>query len=66
MFFPYLQSSQPSGFTVYLRTSQPADRMFEVVRQALRQLDPNLPINGTRTLETQVAQSLRNDRLVRR
>ena len=64
VFFPYLEASQPSGFTVYLRTSQPADRMFEVVRQAMREIDPNLPVYDTRTLERQVAQSLSRERLV--
>jgi len=64
VFFPYLESSSPSGFTVYLRTRQPADRMFEVVRQAMREIDPNLPVYETRTLEKQVAQSLSRERLV--
>jgi len=64
VFFPYLESSQPSGYTVYLRTRQPADRMFEVVRQAMREIDPNLPVYGTRTLQRQVAQSLSRERLV--
>ena len=50
VFFSYLEASQPSGFTVYLRTSQPADRMFELVRQAMRGIDPNLPVYSTRTL----------------
>jgi putative ABC transport system permease protein len=64
VFFPYLESSQPGGFTVYLRTRQPADHMFEVVRQAMREIDPNLPVYSTRTLERQVAQSLSRERLV--
>jgi putative ABC transport system permease protein len=64
VFFPYLESSQPSGFTVYLQTRQPADRMFDTVRQTMRRLDPNLPVYSTRTLERQVAQSLSRERLV--
>jgi predicted permease len=44
VFFPYLESSSPSGFTVYVRTRQPADRMFEGIRQTLREIDPNLPV----------------------
>jgi predicted permease len=64
VFFPYLESSQPSGFTVYLRTRQPADRMFEVVRRTLREIDPNLPVFSTRTLDRQVALSLSRERLV--
>ena len=64
VFFPYLEASQPSGFTVYLRTRQPAESMFEVVRQTMRTIDPNLPVYSTRTLEQQVAQSLSRERLV--
>jgi hypothetical protein len=64
VFFPYLESSSPSGFTVYLRTRQPVGRMFDVVRQAMQTIDPNLPVYGTRTLERQVAQSLSRERLV--
>jgi putative ABC transport system permease protein len=64
VFFPYLESSRPSGFTVYLRTRQPADRMFEVVRRTLREIDPNLPVFSTRTLDRQVALSLSRERLV--
>jgi predicted permease len=63
-FFPYLQQRDPGGFTAYVRTSHGAESAFGQVREVLRQLDPNLPISGTRTLETQVAYSLRNDRLV--
>jgi predicted permease len=63
-FFPYLQQREPGGFTAYVRTSQSAESAFGQIREVLRQLDPNLPISGTRTLETQVAYSLRNDRLV--
>jgi predicted permease len=64
LFFPYLEDTNPGGFTVYLRTSQPAEQMFNAVRQAIRQLDANLPVYGTRTLTLQVAQSLRRERLV--
>jgi predicted permease len=63
-FFPYLQQREPTGFTTYVRTSQGAESAFGQIREVLRQLDPNLPISGTRTLETQVGLSLRNDRLM--
>jgi predicted permease len=64
LFFPYLEDENPGGFTVYLRTSRPAEQMFTAVRQAIRQLDANLPVYGTRTLTLQVSQSLRRERLV--
>ncbi len=63
-FFPYLESARPGGFTVYARTTQPADPAFAAIRRVVAELDPNLPIFGTRTLERQVEQSLRRERLV--
>lgn len=64
VFFPFLEASRPSAFTVYVRTSRPADTMFNVIRQTVQQIDPGLPIHTTRTLDRQVAQSLRRERLV--
>ena len=64
LFFPYLESSRPGGFTVYLRTRRPAAEMFAAARQTVQRLDPNMPVHGTRTLERQVAQSLSRERLV--
>jgi predicted permease len=64
VFFPFLQAARPSGFTVYLRTTRPADTMFGQVREVVRGIDPDVPIHGTRTLERQVALSLSRERLV--
>ena len=64
VFFPYLENSQPSSYTVYLRTSRPAESMFTLVRQTVGELDANIPVHGTRTLERQVALSLSRERLV--
>jgi predicted permease len=63
-FFPYLESRTPGGFTVYARTAQPPDTMFGVIRQIVQQIDPSLPVYATRTLDRQVGQSLRRERLV--
>ena len=64
LFFPYLELSRPGGFTVYLRTRRPAGEMFAAARRTVQQLDPSMPVHGTRSLERQVAQSLRRERLV--
>jgi predicted permease len=64
LFYPYLEGSRPGGFTVYLRTRRPAVEMFAAARRTVQQLDPNMPVHATRTLERQVAQSLRRERLV--
>jgi ABC-type antimicrobial peptide transport system permease subunit len=49
---------------VYVRTSRPPETAFATVREVVRQLDSNLPVAGTRTVEQQVALSLRRERLV--
>jgi ABC-type antimicrobial peptide transport system permease subunit len=49
---------------VYARTAQPPDTMFGVIRQIVQQIDPSLPVYATRTLDRQVGQSLRRERLV--
>ena len=64
VFFPFLEDPRPSGFTVYLRTSRPAESMFSLVRQTVSELDANLPVHGTRTLAGQVALSLSRERLI--
>jgi predicted permease len=64
VFFPYLESRTPGGFTVYVRTTQPPEQMFGTLRAAVQALDPALPVHATRTLERQIEQSLRNERMV--
>jgi predicted permease len=63
-FFPMLESRQVGGLTVYVRTARDPESMFGVIRRTVQQLDANLPIHGTRTVERQVAMSLRNERLI--
>jgi predicted permease len=64
LFFPYLEDSNPGGFTMYVRTTRPADTMFSAIRHTVAGIDPSLPVYDTRTLEHQVDQSLRRERLV--
>jgi predicted permease len=64
VFYPYLEGRSPGGFTVYVRTTHEPEAMFGAIRQEMQRIDPNLPVYATRTLERQVAQSLRNERLV--
>jgi predicted permease len=64
LFVPYLESSTPGVFTTYVRSAHPAEVMFGIIRTTVQSLDPNLPLNSTRTLQTQVRQSLRNERMI--
>jgi predicted permease len=64
VFFAFLEASRPSSFTAYVRSSRPATAVYATVRQTVAELDPNLPVHGTRTLDTQVALSLSRERMV--
>ena len=64
VFFAFLEGSAVGAFTMYLHTSQPADRMFADVRRVVADIDPALPLHTPRTLEGQLAQSLRHERLL--
>ena len=63
-FFPYFESRTAGGFTVYARATQPPDAMFGTIRQLVQQIDSNIPVHTTRTVDRQVGLSLRRERLV--
>jgi predicted permease len=64
LFFPFLESDNPSSFTIYVRARGDAASVFQAARQIVAGLDPNLPVHTFRTLDRQVAQSLGSERLV--
>ena len=64
MFVPYLAERNLRGMTVYARTSMDADQFFEAVRRKVRDLDPNLPVFGMRTIDKQIENSLLVERLI--
>ena len=48
----------------YIRTWQSPDAAKNAVREAVRQIDPNLVVDGLRTMDEQIDQSTANDRLI--
>ena len=56
--------SQANGQTVYVRTERDPDAAFGAVRAAVREIDPNLPVSGMKTLERQLDESLVTDRMI--
>jgi len=61
---PYNQQEFSLGLNVYAHTrGNPAD-LFTAVRQAVRQVDPNVPMYDMRTLTEQVDNSLVTERLM--
>jgi predicted permease len=62
---PYLRLAPFTiAMTVYVRTGGEPEAMFSAIRSEIRAMDPNLPVFEFRTLETQISNSLVNDRLV--
>jgi ABC-type antimicrobial peptide transport system permease subunit len=64
VFFAFMENDTVGGAVMYVRTTSRPDAAFGAVRQAVRQLDSNIPIYNLRTLEHQIDQSLLNDRLI--
>jgi predicted permease len=64
LFFPYFQDVTPGSFTMYVRGSSSPSVALAAARDVVRQIDPNLPIGSTRTLEQQLGQALSRERLV--
>jgi predicted permease len=63
-FFPYLGGSGVFGFTMYVRTTTTPDAMFPVLRRAVEQIDPNLPLYAMQTFDARIARSVSNERLI--
>jgi ABC-type antimicrobial peptide transport system permease subunit len=64
VFFAFMENDFAGSSVMYVRTANQPDAAFGAIRQVMRQLDPNIPMYNLRTLESQVDQSLLNDRLI--
>ena len=64
VYFAFLENDFAGGAAMYVRTASNSDAAFGAIRQAMRQIDPNVPMFNLRTLEAQADQSLLNERLV--
>jgi predicted permease len=63
-YIPYMGSHFLGSMTVYLRTAVDPNLLMPTVRQKVRELDPNLPIYGLRTTQTQLSNSLVTERMI--
>jgi predicted permease len=64
MFEPYMQMKYPFNVSFYVRSPLDPQTMFRTVREAVRKLDPNLPVFDIRSMDEQIAQNLVVQRLV--
>jgi predicted permease len=62
-FQPYLADRFAGGMTLYARTSLDPNQLFSALREKVRELDPNIPIYGMRTMDDQINNSLNTERL---
>jgi predicted permease len=64
VYLPYDQQDFSLGVNVFVHTRGDPARMFTIVRQAVAQVDPNVPMYDMETLNDQVSISLISERLM--
>ena len=64
LYIPYTQDDSVTQLTFYVRAAGDPSAAAVAVRQAVRRLDPNLPIADMKTMEAQVGESLFIERMV--
>ncbi|MBI2689208.1 MAG: ABC transporter permease [Acidobacteria bacterium] len=57
VYYPYVMRSDPSVI-VAIRSQQPPESLVPALQRAVRQIDPEVPITGIRTMEARIDQSL--------
>jgi predicted permease len=63
-YVPYLSNRDPSGMTVYVRTTADPKILMNSIREKVRDLDPNIPIFDMRTTDDQIQNSLSAERMI--
>jgi putative ABC transport system permease protein len=61
---PYLQRERQGTLNFYLRTAVPPEQTARGVRSVVAGLDSNLPVQGLKTMETQIGENLFAERLL--
>ena len=67
IFCPYAQRYDPrvgGGMTIYARTGQDPESVAPVLRQVVREADPNLPIFDVKTMQRQIEEDIFAHRIV--
>ena len=64
LYRPYRQMGFVSGMTVYARVAGDPASIFPAMRQAVQQVDANVPVYGMRTLAQQLDKSLLSERML--
>jgi predicted permease len=61
---PYKQMGRVGGLYFYLRTNLPTEQSFKAIRDVMRRVDPNLPIEDLKTMPQQVKENVFLDRMI--
>lgn len=61
---PYRQDPKFGSSTFYVRTALDPNQIMPLIRRAVTELDPQLPIDNLRTMEQQVRQNVFVDRMI--
>jgi predicted permease len=61
---PYKQAGRMGSLAFYLRSQLPTDQTFRAIRDVMRRIDPNLPIEELKTMPQQVKENLFLDRMI--
>ncbi len=65
MFYrPYRQDKELGSTNFYVQTALDPNQVMPLLRRAVSQLDPNLPIEDLKTLETQINENIAVDRMI--
>src|SRR5579871_4823710 len=63
-YVPFLASHYAGGMVVYVRTTADPHAMMNLIREKIRDLDPNIPIFDMRTTDDQIQNSLSAERMI--
>jgi ABC-type antimicrobial peptide transport system permease subunit len=61
---PYAQAEQPGSCDFYVRTALPPEQLLTAVPAVVKTLDPNLPVDGLKTMERQIEENVFLDRMI--
>ena len=64
VYAPYMQTKSITQMTMYVRTTEPPERLAAAIRHEVKREDANLPVFDLKTMETQENQSLFTERLI--
>jgi predicted permease len=61
---PYRQFGRVGSLNFYVRSSLPNDQMLRAINGVMKTLDPNIPIEGLKTMPQQVKENVFLDRMI--